>query len=269
MAGLGTRFKKVADQNPEFHKPKPFINVKKWPMVRWATGSLPFFKHKENKIETPISVEGKDVVFIVLKEHNLAHSMEQTLKDIYSPDVHVVVLDTVTRGATETVYKAKHLIDPEDSLLVTDSDHFFDGSHLMKVILEKGPDTGGVIPVFRARNEGIPKWSYSLIEPETNYIQKVGEKDRALMEAGAYANIGAYYFSKGKYFLDLAEEVIRNNQTFGDPGKAEFYVAPLFQLLLEHGHKVQAAFIPEVWGLGTPEDLEHFLNNYQHDEPYY
>ncbi len=195
--------------------------------------------------------------------------MEATLKEIYSPDINVVILDSVTRGATETVYKAKHHIDPEDSLIITDSDHYFDGSHLMNVILNKDPTTAGVIPVFRARNEGIPKWSYSLLKANTNHIEKVAEKDRELMEAGAHANIGAYYFTKGKYFLELAEEVIKQNKTFGEAGKAEFYIAPLFQLLLDRGEKVEAAHVPEVWGLGTPEDLEHFLKNHKKDDPLY
>lgn len=259
MAGLGTRFQNASDKNPEYKKPKPFITVKGNPMVRWATGSLPFVQEVGNE----------NLIFIILKEHNEAHNMVDRLQEIYSPKINVIVLDKVTRGATETVLSAKHLLNPEEEILITDSDHFFDGMHLLKVIKEKDPRTAGIIPVFRARNEGIPKWSYSLIQSGTNYIEKVAEKDRALMEAGAHANIGAYYFSKAKHFTNLAERVIRENITFGEAGKSEFYIAPLYQLLLDEGHKVQAAFIPEVWGLGTPGDLEYFLVNYKSDKPLY
>lgn len=258
MAGLGTRFQKASDKNPEYAKPKPFISVKGQPMVRWATGSLPFFKNKDS-----------DITFIILKEHDDAHAIEKTLKEIYSPEINVVVLDTVTRGAAETVFQAKHFIDPEDDLLITDSDHFFDGKYLEEIIRNKGEDTAGIIPVFKALNDGIPKWSYSLTKPDSNSIEKVAEKDRALMEAGAYANIGAYYFSKGKYFLDLAEEIIREGKTFGEPGKGEFFIAPLYQILLDRGMKLEAAVVPEVWGLGTPDDLEYFLENYKGDAPLY
>lgn len=259
MAGLGTRFQKVSNQNPEYKKPKPFINVKNWPMVRWATGSFPFFKRK-------------DATFIILKEHNDAFGIEKILKDdIYSPEINVLIIDKVTRGPAETAYKAASFVDPEDSLLITDSDIFYDGAFLEKSIKEKDSDTVGIIPVFRARNEGIPKWSYSLTRPGTNYIEKVAEKDRVLMEAGAYANMSGYYFSKAKYFLDLAKEVIEKGETSGEAGKMEFYVAPLYQILIDRSFKVQASFIPQthVWSLGTPSDLEYFLANYEGEKPLY
>src|SRR3989344_6833498 len=110
MAGLGSRFQKVADKNPEYLKPKPFIDVKGQSMVRWATGSLPFLKPK-------------NVAFIILKEHNDAHGIEKNLKEIYSDAITVVVIPTLTRGAAETVLAAKSFIDPEDDLLISDTDH--------------------------------------------------------------------------------------------------------------------------------------------------
>ena len=265
MAGLGTRFQKASDENPEYRKPKPFINIKGWPMVSWALTSLPFLRHHQVKKELHHSAEPDDLIFIILKEHDDEHGIEKRLKEMYSEAIHVIVLPKVTRGAAETAYSAKSYIDSDEDVIITDSDHFFDGKYLADTILNKGSDTAGIIPVFKARNEGIPKWSYALTKPGTNYVEKVGEKDRALMEAGAYANIGAYYFSKGKYFLDLAEEIIREGKTFGEASKAEFYIAPLYQMLLERGLKVQAAVTPEMWGLGTPSDVEYFLNNYKLD----
>ena len=79
------------------------------------------------------------------------------------------------------------------------------------------------------------------------------------MEQGAPANIGAYYFSKARYFFDEVASAIRANRTTGDEGKKEFYVAPIYQALIERGMRIEAAHTPIVWGLGTPNDLEHFL----------
>lgn len=268
MAGLGSRFQKVADKNPEYLKPKPFINVKGRPMIRWATGSLPFLEHPGTTVKTKLKVALKDVAFIILKEHNDAHDIEKKLKEIYSDDITVIVIDRLTRGAAETVLKAKSFIDPEDDLLISDTDHFFDGSPLANLIAAKDPVTAGVIPVFRARNEGVPKWSYTHVKPGTDVIEHVAEKSRELMEAGAYANIGAYYFSKGKYFIDEAEKAIAENKRSGS-GAGEFYIAPLYQHLLDKGMKLQAAVVPEVWGLGTPEDLEFFLANCTIEKPFF
>jgi len=259
MAGLGTRFAKVADTNPEYKKPKPFISVKGIPMVRWATGSLPFVS--SNSTDLKAKVLYKDLIFIVLKEHDKEHNLVQGLYDIYSKDINVITLDAVTRGAAETALKAKEYVDENEELIVTDSDHYFDGTNLETAINNRRSDTAGIIPVFVARNEGIPKWSYSLIENDSNTINQVGEKDRSLMEQGAHANIGSYYFSKAKYFFDAVEDSITHNKRTGEEGKAEFYVAPLYQELINKGHHVEAAIIPEVWGLGTPSDLEYFLDH--------
>jgi NDP-sugar pyrophosphorylase family protein len=253
MAGLGSRFQNASETNPEYKKPKPFINVKGKPMVEWATGSLPFFKeHKK--------------IFVILKAHDEEHGVEKKLREIYGNDIDVVILDQPTRGAAETVYKTKHLVDPDEDILISDSDHFFNGSVLGDFIKNKPEDVAGIIPVYVC-TDGVPSHSFSLTHPGTSYIQKTAEKDRALMEAGAYANIGAYYFSNAKQFFDLAEELISKNQMFGVPGKGEFYIAPMYQILIERGHKIQAALSPEVWFLGTPGELELFLKENKHDLP--
>jgi NDP-sugar pyrophosphorylase family protein len=269
MAGLGTRFSKVADRNPEYKKPKPFILIRNRPMVRWATGSLPFIAHVDHERFDQHRVFSKDLIFIILKAHDEEHQIEKQLRQIYSPDIHVIVLDDVTRGASETAYQAKDLIDADEELIISDSDHHFDGSYLEKIITGRHPDTAGIIPVHHARNEGIPKWSYSLVRGGTNIIVQVGEKDRSLMEMGAHANIGAYYFSKARHFFDAAYDVIKRNLLKNEPGKNEFYVAPLYQYLIEHGHRIEAAIVPRehVWGLGTPEDLEYFLEKCTKDQP--
>lgn len=254
MAGLGSRFKAVSDQNPEYKKPKPFINIRNIPMIRWATGSLPF------------EVAMSDLTFVILKEHDDNFQIAKGLREIYSDQINIVKLDSVTRGAAETAYSAHDFISPDEELIVSDSDHFFDGSYLAETIKNKDADTVGVIPVFTPPDDGIARWSYSLIRKD-NYIEAVGEKDVELMKQGAKANIGAYYFSKGEYFLEEVERVIAEDDLTGAEGKKEFYVAPIYDRLIRRGLKVEAATIPEVWGLGTPKDLERFLESTSLIEP--
>jgi len=261
MAGLGTRFQKAADTNPEYKKPKPFINVKGFPMVRWATGSLPFIEHPGQKVTSKLRATPKDLTFVILKKHDDDYGLEKGLREIYSNEINIVKLDAVTRGAAETAYMAKDFVDMEDELIITDSDHYFAGNYLEDLLLNKDKDTAGVIPVFTPPDDGIARWSYSLLKNGTNIIEQVGEKDPELMKKGAPANIGAYCFTKAKTFFDEVEEVIRENKLTGDEGKKEFYIAPMYQNLIEKGMKFQAALVPEVWGLGTPVDLENFLIN--------
>lgn len=260
MAGLGSRFAKVADTNPEYRRPKPFIRVHGISMVRWATGSLPFIEHPGQSVTSALRVAPADLIFIILKEHDDAHQIERGLREIYSHAITVIKLPTLTRGASETAYQAKKFVPFDESLIITDSDHYFDGAPLASAIVAStGTDVAGIIPVFTPPADNIPRWSYSLTEPSGTRIIRVGEKDRALMQRGAYANIGAYYFSRAGSFFEIFEQHERENKMFGEEGKKEFYVAPLYQELLDQGKHLEAAILPSVWGLGTPADLERFL----------
>lgn len=263
MAGRGSRFQVVADQNPEYKKPKPLILIHNKPMVRWAIESLPFVDLPGRPAHTKFKVTSSDLIFICQQQHQEEYQVTEKLKEIFGQDAHVVLIPEVTRGAVETVLAAKSLISPDEEVVISDSDHFFSGDELYKTIVEKDEQTDGVIPVFKPRDAEV-KWSYSLFGDD-HVITAVGEKDAKLAAQGAYANIGAYYFSKGEILISEAESMVNSNEMYGPSGKQEFYVAPLYQRLISKGMKIKAAIIPQVWGLGTPNDLEYFLANYKHD----
>lgn len=249
MAGKGSRFLDAVSSNPEYKKPKPLINIKGKPMVVWAIESLAKFK-----------VDPKNLIFICRKDHQDQFKISDTLKDLFGQNIKVVLLNQITRGALETVLKAKDYINTDDDIIVSDSDHYFDGKYLYEAIKNKDKKTMGIIPVFPPPDKEV-KWSYTLFDKE--YIAlAVGEKDAELAAKGAYTNIGGYYFSNGKFFVKEAQEMIEQGEMYGAPGKQEFYVAPLYQRLIKKGFKVKAAITPTVWGLGTPKDVEYFEKNF-------
>lgn len=261
VAGRGSRFKKEADRNPEYKKPKPLINIKGRPMIVWAIRSLPFVNLPDRPAKTEFIVEPKDIVFICLKEHQDKFRIGEKLKKVFSPKIHLIFISKVTRGAAETALVARDYMTKDEELIVSDSDHYFDGTNLYQAILEKEKDVVGIIPVFRPLDDE-PKWSYSLFDDKKR-VSAVGEKDAELAKKGAYANIGGYYFSFGKIFREEVEEVIRKGDLRGAPGKKEFYVAPIYDRLIKKGMKVKVAIIPKVWGLGTPKDVEYFERNFK------
>lgn len=250
MAGKGSRFLDVADSNPEYKKPKPLISVKGKPMVWWAIESLKSFEPK-----------AEDLIFICRRDHHDDHQISDALKKLFGDGIKIVLIDQITRGAAETVLKAKEYINSDEDIIVSDSDHYFDGSFLHDKVVNKDAETNGIIPVFRPSDKD-PKWSFSLVE-NGDVITAVGEKDRELAEKGALANIGGYYFTHGNIFVKEVEEAIAENDLTGDEGKKEFYVAPIYQRLIKKGMKIVAAITPKVWGLGTPKDVEYFEGNFK------
>lgn len=250
MAGKGSRFLDAANSNPEYKKPKPLINIKGKPMVVWAIESLAKFK-----------VDSSDLIFICRQDHQDEFKIADTLKELFGDDIKIVLLDQITRGAAETVLKAREYINSEEDLLISDSDHYFDGSFLYDKVTTKDSATQGIIPVFQPPDKD-PKWSFSLVE-KGDEIAAVGEKDKELAAKGALANIGGYYFTHGSIFVKEVEQAIAENDLTGDEGKKEFYVAPIYQRLISKGMKITAAVTPKVWGLGTPKDVEYFIQNFK------
>ena len=51
----------------------------------------------------------------------------------------------------------------------------------------------------------------------------------------------------------MIEKNIRTNN--------EFYVAPVFNEAIADGKKIRVKNIARMWGIGTPEDLNYFLEN--------
>jgi len=245
MAGFGTRFGRTDTI-------KPFINVLDKPMIAWAVESFPQLK-------------SHNFVFIILQEHETKYQIKTKLKQLFGSKITVIIIPRSTRGAAETALAAKSYLDPDEDIIIADSDQYFDSTNLYQAILNKTFDTSGIIPVDRPIDTQI-KHSYTLADSH-NLAHKVAEKDPQLASQGAYSNIGAYYFSKAKIFTQAIEAMIKAGAVSGPPGRQEFFVAPVYQQLINEGKKIYVAPSPNAWRLGTPEDLDYFLGHYRQCRP--
>ena len=43
----------------------------------------------------------------------------------------------------------------------------------------------------------------------------------------------------------------------------EFYVCPVYNEFLTKNKKVKISNVDEMWGVGTPEDLQNFIQNFK------
>ena len=101
-----------------------------------------------------------------------------------------------------------------------------------------------------------PKWSF--VDVDINgMVTQVVEKKVISDEA----TVGIYNFRHGKDFVEAAKKMIFKNQRVNE----EFYVAPAYSQLIALGAKVGFYNIGDVasgmYGLGTPADLELFLDH--------
>ena len=100
------------------------------------------------------------------------------------------------------------------------------------------------------------KWSYVERDP-LGEVMRVVEK----VQVSDEATVGVYGWKSAQ----IASDSIKNMKADEFKVSGEFYVAPTYNYLLREGGKIatfNAGIVgSDVHGLGTPEDLELFLEN--------
>ena len=227
MAGAGSRFEKAG-----YTFPKPLIEVNGKPMIQTVVENL--------------NIDAKHV-FIVQKEHYEKYNL-QYLLNLISPDCEIVQVDGMTEGAACTTLLAEKFINNDEPLLTANSDQYIDwDSNEFLYSMEASGIDGGILTFDSVH----PKWSFAKLNDQ-GYVSEVAEKKPISNKA----TVGIYYWSKGSDYVKYAKQMIRKNKRVNN----EFYVCPVFNEAIEDGKKIKTFDIEKMWGLGTPEDLEVFLN---------
>ena len=230
MAGAGSRFEQAG-----YTFPKPLIEVKGKPMIQVVVDNLNI---KANYI------------YVVQKKHREQYNLD-TLLNLITPECKIVETEGVTEGAACTALLAKEYIDNDNPLFFANSDQFveWDSNEFMYKMNETDSD-GGIVS-FRATH---PKWSFAKVNDD-GLVTEVAEKN----PISDIATVGYYYWKHGSDFVKYAEQMIERNIRVNN----EFYVCPVFNQAIEDGKKIRTFDIPKMWGLGTPEDLNYYLENYK------
>jgi dTDP-glucose pyrophosphorylase len=112
-------------------------------------------------------------------------------------------------------------------------------------------DSDGGIVTFESTH---PKWSFVKIN-EKGFVTEVAEKN----PISNIATVGFYYWKKGSDFVKYAESMINNDNRVNN----EFYVCPVFNLAISDDKKIRTFNVEKMWGIGTPEDLNFYLENFK------
>jgi HAD superfamily hydrolase (TIGR01509 family) len=232
MAGAGTRFEKAG-----YTFPKPLIEVRGKPMIQVVVDCL--------------NIDAQHV-FIAQKSHYEKYSLKDTL-NLISPNCKIAIAEELTEGAACTTLLAKEFINNDEPLLIANSDQYldWDSTEFMYSMLADNIDAG--ILVFESTH---PKWSYAKLN-DNGFVCEVAEKK----PISNLATVGVYFWKKGADYIKYTEQMIQKNIRVNN----EFYVCPVFNEAISDGKKVKIFKIKndKMWGIGTPEDLNYFLENYK------
>lgn len=229
MAGLGSRFKEKG-----YVFPKPLIEIKGKPMIQVVIENL--------------NIDA-NYIFIVQKEHVDKYNIDKMLK-LIRPEAQIVILDSITEGAASTTLMAKKYINNENPLLIANSDQFINWNPREVMYKFLSTEIDGGILTFKATH---PKWSYAKID-NSGFVTQVAEKN----PISDNATVGIYYWKKGKDYVNFAEEMIEKDIRVNN----EFYVCPVYNQAIKKNKRIKISEVEKMWGIGTPEDLESFLSEY-------
>jgi|TARA_R110002074_G_scaffold10220_1_gene39261 HAD superfamily hydrolase (TIGR01509 family) len=228
MAGAGSRFEQAG-----YTFPKPLIEVNGKPMIQVVVENL--------------NIDAKHI-FIVQKSHYEKYNLKYLLNLITNNNCEIVQVNGITEGAACTTLLAKKFIDNDEPLVMANSDQFveWDSNEFMYSMIADNID-GGML-TFEATH---PKWSFAKLD-DKGFVSEVAEKK----PISNIATVGVYYWTKGSDYVKYAEQMIDKDIRTNN----EFYVCPAYNEAIEDNKKIKIFPIKKMWGLGTPEDLDTYLN---------
>jgi len=228
MAGAGSRFAQAG-----YTFPKPLIEVDGKPMIQVVVENLNIEAH---------------FIFLVQKEHYEKYNL-QYLLGLIAPGCDIIQVDGMTEGSACTTLLAKDYINKDEPLLIANSDQYveWNSNECLYAFNADGIDAG--IVTFEATH---PKWSYAKVNDD-GFVSEVAEKKPISNEA----TCGIYFWKKGSDYVKYAEQMIAKNVRTNN----EFYVCPVFNEAIGDDKKIRVKRINRMWGIGTPEDLNYYLEN--------
>jgi NDP-sugar pyrophosphorylase family protein len=230
MAGRGSRFLKEG-----FTLPKYMIEVKGKTLFEYSLESL------------PLEIADK-IIFVCLEEHDNFNVSDFIKKKTKHNNIEIIKLKEITRGQAETVYKCKDLVSSDDQLLIYNIDTAFNSEKLKQILLDDSLKKDGILGAFIDKSPD-EKWSFASLDNDRNII-KTTEKEKI----SNFALTGLYHFSKASDFFDTAKDWIENQKTV----RNEFYIAPMYNDLVNQGKKYTIDIVDEFIPLGTPQEVKEF-----------
>lgn len=233
MAGLSSRF-----TNAGYVLPKYMLYVKNRSLFNLAVSSF------EKYFDTC------RFVFVARDVFDTKTFIEKECELMGVKDFSVVILPQPTRGQAETVLEGinRAAVPEQEPILIFNIDTFRPGF----TFPENMSGWDGYLEVFVGSGKN---WSYAKTESDdSTLVVETAEK----VEISRYCSTGLYYFSTASSFMAAYTENLEHPKD----GKAELYVAPLYNHLIKAGKKIHIHVIAreDVIFSGVPAEYEQILH---------
>lgn len=222
-AGKGSRFADYSDV------PKPFIDVNGKQMFTYALDSL--------------SIDNDaDVRYHFLFQESHIEKYSPNYKDgiISSIDYYT---DGAATSASYVIKDSEYINEP---WLIADCDFVLDLD--FDLLLERTTDCSVVLV---QPSQWDKKSSYSCVDNNMR-VYGIAEKQ----PISKFRNTGQYHFQSGKLFMEAYDFFKASDLT----SEGEFYIAPLYNYIIQSGNIVQAFEVNDFNPIGTPKDYLGYVD---------
>ena len=228
MAGLGSRFVKEG-----FKVPKQLINIKDRHLIDISLDCLDY--------------KDCNLIFVVRDEHVYNHHMDELLKKKFGDEIKIVVLDKLTDGSVCSCLYAEEYIDNDAPLVIHTLDIEFRPKFNPHTLNDLNGD--GLILTFKSNSIN---YSYAQLDDVGNVTATAEKK-----AISPNACVGIYGFKKGSDFCKYAREMIDRDLRTNN----EFYISPLYNLLIEDGKQIKTFPVDKMHIFGTPDEYHFYKEN--------
>ena len=230
MAGMGSRFREAG-----YSLSKPLLPIGKFRMFEVVISNL----------------WHESITKVILVSRRGAISQADTLRmgrELARP-VHNVELDYLSEGPAASVELTSSLLNPEEPLVIANSDQYLDAS------LEPFYESLalGTTHQILTMDASDARWSFVELD-EQGFVSRVREK----AVISNIATVGVYGFASAAQFLEgYGKMRLAQDRTNG-----EFYVAPIFNYFQKRSTRIVhlGPLGGVMHGLGVPADYESFLS---------
>ena len=235
MAGLGNRFKERG-----FNTPKHLIKIKDKTLIEMAIETLNM---------------DCEYIFIIRKEENKDNTDLINLLNKVKKCT-IIEIDYLTEGPASSAYLAKELLDPEEELIITNSDQILEWDS--EYFLNECIKYDCCVLTYSSSN---PKNSFILLNKDNNNSNNNSNNIIQIVEKQVVSDIalvGLHYFKKSKYFIENYEDIYSRKEKTNN----EYYLSNVCNNMIKY-YKVGHVLLKEnekYHSTGTPEDYFKYLN---------
>lgn len=217
--------------------PLPLVEVNGVPLI-------------EIKVSKSLKLPNCNMIFALKEEEARKYHLDNII-NLITPNAKFIYVANNTKGAACTALLAVAEIHNDEPLLILSVDEYLDADYqtIINYFQEKDFDGGTV--VF---NSVHPRYSFVKLNSE-NLVIEAAEKN----PISRNATVGFYYFKKGKYFTEAAQNMIRKDAS----ADGSFFICPAFNEMILSGHKVGVYKIENSQYLPIKSEVQmnHFISS--------